>query len=355
MNQMLVKKMLFALAIVLVTFSGVVAQQEKTQKGSDADFSAQIGKFTKRKVGEQKYTLAYKFKKGDVIRWNHDHQTMVETRFGTSTDKTSTRARPDYKWTVQNVDSRGTIRFDIEMERIKVLEQKGEADPINYNSDKDKEAPPICVPYQERVGRVSATYSISPNGQVVESKSNYHQIKLGGVGDNPVVAFPAKPISVGHKWDVTSFVRAKDEYGVRQQLKLRVRYVFEKVVDGKAHITFTTTVLAPHVDETVRSQLVTHLTRGFIVFDIEKGVLTNREIRWDERVIGYQGPESYMHYFAFRKESRVQEQEIATTQPVARATNRSDAKKDVVKKDVAKEKPQQTHALLQPLQPMKKK
>ena len=348
-NQMQLKRILIALAIASITFSSVIAQQEKPQEDTGADFSAQINKFTKRKIGEQKYTLAYKFEKGDVIQWKHDHQTGVETRFGTATDKTSTRARPDYKWTVQNVDGRGTIRFDIEMERIKVLEQKGEDDPIYYDSDKTKEAPGSCVAYQERVGRVCSTYSITSNGQVVNSKSNYNQVKLGGVGDNPVVAFPAKPIAIGHKWDVTNFVRAKDEYGVKQQIQLRVRYVFEKVADGKAHITFTTNVLTPQVDETVRSQIVTHLTRGFIVFDIEKGVLTNRETRWDERVIGYQGPESYMHYTAFRRESLVQEEKIATTQPVAKVADRSS-----VKMKASAEEPQQTRALLQPLQPMKK-
>ena len=345
MNRMQLKNMLVALAIVSFTFCGVSAQQEVEQKKSGSGFAEQIGNFTKRKVGKQKYTLAYKFKKGDVIQWKHDHRTVVETRFGTDSDKTSTRARPDFKWTVKNVDGRGAIRFDIEMERIKVLEQTGEADPVNYDSDKHKEAPASCVAYQERIGRVCSTYSISPNGQVVDSKSNYRQVKLGGVGDNPVVAFPNKPVSIGHKWDVTSFVRAKDEYGVKQQLQLRVRYVFEKVVDGKAHITFTTNVLSPNVDETMRSQIVTHLTRGFIVFDIAKGILTNRETRWDERIIGYKGPESYMHYIAFRKEVLVQEQQLVSTKPVARAG----------KQDPIKEPEQQTQAkLLQPLKPMKK-
>ncbi|WP_148618941.1 hypothetical protein [Mariniblastus fucicola] len=359
MNRMQLKSILVALAITAVTLSGVVAQSDpqddqqttvqqakspQEDSGStsdtDSDFAAQIDKFTKRKIGQQKYSLNYKLKKGDVIRWQHDHRTVVETRFGTASDKTSTRARPEFKWTVQNVDSRGTIRFDIEMEKIKVLEQKGESDPINYDSEKDKEAPGTCLPYQERLGRVCSTYSISPNGQVVNKKSNYdYQIKLGGVGDNPVIAFPNEPIPVGHKWDVTDTVKARDEYGSNQQLKLRVRYVLEKVVDGKAHVTFTTNVMTPHIDETTRSQVVTHMARGFIVFDIAKGLITNRETRWDERVIGYQGPESYMHYTAFRKELLVQEEKVAVAAPVAK----------VAKKNPVPGEEQRTRTLLQPL------
>jgi len=126
-----------------------------------------------------------------------------------------------------------------------------------------------------------------------------------------------------------------------QQVKIRKRYVLEKVVDGMAHITFTTTLLNTQVDETVRSQIVTHMTRGFIVFDIAKGVISNRETRWDERVIGYQGPESYMHYTAFRKETLLEEE----------ATYVSAKEKPAAK--VAKKKsptePEQPKMLLQPL------
>ena len=78
-NRMQLKNMLVALAIVSFTFCGVSAQQEVEQKKSGSGFAEQIGNFTKRKVGKQKYTLAYKFKKGDVIQWKHDHRTVPRT------------------------------------------------------------------------------------------------------------------------------------------------------------------------------------------------------------------------------------------------------------------------------------
>ena len=152
---------------------------------SEDAFADQIKKFTKRKVGDQKVVLKYKLNKGDVIHWQHDHRTAVETRFGGDSEKTATRARPEYQWTVKNIDSRGNIRFDIEMQRIKVLEQLGEGDPLFYDSDKHEEAPDSCRAYQERLGRVCSTYTISPDGVVVNAKSNYRKVKLGGVGDNP--------------------------------------------------------------------------------------------------------------------------------------------------------------------------
>ena len=116
-------------------------------------------------------------------------------------------------------------------------------------------------------------------------------------------------------------------------------FVLEKIVDGKAHITFFTETLTPQLDETVRSQIVTHMTRGFIVFDIAKGMLTHRETRWDERVIGYQGPESYMHYTAFRTET-------LKSEPAKVAKKEDKPAVKVAKKET---EPQQTHTLLKPM------
>ena len=344
------KKSIFCVLVFLIACSirpwAAIAQEESVpatdsvakETPSEDGFASQIEKFTKRKVGDQKVVLKYKLNKGDVIHWQHDHRTAVETRFGGASEKTATRARPEYQWTVQNVDSRGNMRFDIEMQRIKVLEQQGEADPIFYDSEKHDEAPDSCQPYQERLGRVCSTYSISPDGVVVNAKSNYRKVKLGGVGDNPVIAFPKGPIGVGHKWDMNMSVRGKDEHGGFQQVQLRIRFVLEKIVDGKAHITFFTETLTPQLDETVRSQIVTHMTRGFIVFDIAKGMLTHRETRWDERVIGYQGPESYMHYTAFRTET-LKPAKVAkkVDKPAVKVANKQP------------ETPQQTHTLLKPM------
>ena len=302
---------------LLFIWTGLGSAQESTQQPqkdantSKSEFAAQIQKYAKKKARTQKYTLKYKFKKGDVIRWQHDHRIVNETKFGTEAVKTSTRARPEYSWTVQNVDGLGNMRFEIMMERIKVWEQNGSADQVHYDSDKDKTVPESCVVYHERVGRPSSMYSISKNGQIVDSKSYYDVLALGGVGENPVIAFPDKPIGIGKKWGVEYVKRAKDEFGSLQQINLRVGYELAKVVDGKAHVTFKTSVLTPMTDETIHSQIVTHLARGFAVFDIEKGMLTHRETNWDERVIGYRGQESYMHYQAFRKETLVVEPNIA--------------------------------------------
>ena len=65
-----------------------------------------------------------------------------------------------------------------------------------------------------------------------------------------------------------------------------------------AKIAIETQVLTPVEDPKVQSQLVQRLTRGEAVFDITAGRLVSKKMDLDETVLGFEGPESMMHYVA---------------------------------------------------------
>lgn len=312
----------------------------------------QIAKFTRRRAKSQKYLLAYKMEKGETVRWKHDHGIVNKSRFGGTSEKTSTRTQPEYSWKVQNVDGRGNMRFEITLDRVQVFSIIGDEAETHYDSDRDAEAPDSCKKYAERVGRPSATYTISSSGQVVDSKSNYRANDMGGVGDagdTPVIAFPTNPISVGHKWNVNKTLPARDEYGVVKQINMRVQYTLEKVVDGKAYIAFETDVLTPLSSEKVRSQLITHMIKGLAVFDINRGSIVQREIRWDEKVQGYNTPDSFLHYQAMRTEQRVFPAEVAKKAATPAAPTTAAPVARIAKNETPSTPTEKTHTLLQPM------
>jgi hypothetical protein len=311
----------------------------------------QISKFTKRQTKSQKYLLKYKMKKGETIRWKHDHRILNKSRHAGTSEKTSTRTQPEYSWKVKNVDSLGNMRFEISLDRVQVFSNIGESFETHYDSESSKEIPDSCHVYAERVGRPSATYTISPTGQVVASKSNYRANDLGGIGDAPVIAFSDKPISVGYKWAVEDTLDARDEYGIMTQVNIRVQYKLEKVVDGKAYIAFKTDILTPLSSEKVRSQILTHLIKGIAVFDINRGTFVKREFRWDEKVQGYNTPDSFLHYQAQREEVRVFADEVAETtpaKPIAKV-----AKKETTSSSSINSSSNKTGNLLQPMKSKK--
>ncbi len=302
---MLNLRCIFILATVL--WVGLCSQAT-AQEDSVAD---KIKAFSKRKTKTQKYLLAYKLAPGDKIRWKQDHQILNKGRVGGSEEETtSTRTQSEFVWEVQAVDALKKARFDISLDNIKVWSKIGEDKPVTYNSkdfkpDEVEDVPDSCRAYHERIGRAVASFSVLPNGTISAKKSNYPSVNLGGIGDAPVIAFPKEAIAVGHQWDINDTLRARDEYGVYKTLNLRVRYELDKVVKGKAYISFTTDVLTPMNSEKVHSQIINHMTRGIAVFDIARGMILHREVRWNEKVVGFDTPDSFLVYRAKRTEKLV--------------------------------------------------
>ncbi len=303
---MLNRNILCVVALLVATAAAHVSAQEKSV--SDA-----IKSFSHRQSKGQKYLLKYKMKKGEKFRWQQDHQILNKSQVsGAKEETTLTRTQSLFVWEVKNIDSRDQMRFEIMMDNISVFSRIGKEDPVTYNSkdftaDETEKVPPSCMAYHERLGRPISSYSIMPNGTIVAQKSKYPNVKLGGVGEAPVVAFPNVAIPVGHKWNIHEGLKARDEHGIYRTINVRVQYELQKIVDGKAYIAFETDVLDPLNSEKVHSQIINHLTRGIAVFDLAKGMLVHREIRWDEKVVGYEGPDSFLQYQAKRVEKLVEE------------------------------------------------
>ena len=287
-----------------------------------------------KKIGQEKtYHLKYKMAVGDEFRWSHEHKIESTNRMAGVSIDTLSRDQSEFVWQVKSVDDLGRITFDITLDSVIMWSKNGTDKPKTYNSMKDAKAPELYVSTAEKIGKPLSQWMVTQNGQVAESKSNYRKSDIGGIGDTPVFAFPDKAIKVGHEWDVEDSLRAKNEFGVHQNLKVQVRHKLLKVVNNKAYISFVTQILTPLESERVKSQIVTHLTKGYIVFDMERGMPIRREIEWDERVQGYKGPESFLKYTARKSERLLSGRtEKANSLPKTHAILKPIPKKPIPKK-----------------------
>ena len=113
-----------------------------------------------------------------------------------------------------------------------------------------------------------------------------------------VPPLPKEPIPIGHVWSVPTEVNvAVDDSGVRA-IKTRQRYELEQVENGVATIAVETQILTPTNDPKIRVQLIQRLSKGHIRFDIAARRILNQRTDLDERVLGFSGAESSMHYVA---------------------------------------------------------
>lgn len=281
----------------------ILAQQGTSVSGNSESATDLVRDATEQLRKELKYRLAYDLKEDETYRWSVEHTASTETKIANKAEKTSSRSNSIKVWTVESVDSVGNMTFVHSIDAVTMWHQIGEEDPVSFDSREPEKATEQYQPVLEKVGRPLATITINPQGQVIDRKSNLKQSKFG-VGDI-TVPLPADEIAIGHQWYVPSTLNATDESGRRLQLKSRLHYTLSNVKDHNAFISFRTEVLSPIESEKVRSQIMQQMTRGYLVFDMQKGIPIRKEIEWDEQVHGYEGPDSFLSYAAQMSEKFV--------------------------------------------------
>lgn len=262
----------------------------------DVDVDALINKAAGAAAAQQQYELRYRFTKGALLRWQVEHTATTKTHMANETEEMSSRSQSVRCWRVLNVDAKGNMVFEHSIESLDAWEKVGDSEPIVYNSQTDKTPPTYYESTAEKLGRTLATLTVAPTGQIVNRQSDLEATDVG-MGD-VLIPMPDKPISIGHKWSVPKQFQAETEEGDVRQFAARVVYELQKVVEGQAYLTFKTEVLTPLESEKARSQLLSKLSRGVAVFDLQKGLTVQRTIEWNEKVQGFEGADSLLQYIA---------------------------------------------------------
>ncbi|MCC7083605.1 MAG: hypothetical protein IT427_01200 [Pirellulales bacterium] len=242
-----------------------------------------------------KYALAYQFKPGETIRTKVLQQVRLDTTIAGSTQVAETVSGSVKVWKIVGVDPQGEITFEHSVESVNMLQKVTGRQEVTYNSQTDKHAPPQFQQVAKLVGVPLADVTIDRSGRItkrIEKRANA-QIDAQSQMLTPL---PADPIAVGEEWNEPVDIVVSLEAGEKKLIKTRQHYALEKVASGVATISVATQILTPVHDPKVQSQLVQRLTKGTIRFDIDAGRVLSQQIDLDERVLGFQGNDSSLHY-----------------------------------------------------------
>lgn len=278
-----------AVVLAIVSHSNAQSTDQKQESASE-----RIQRATNKINQQQKYKLEYKLQKDEEIRWVVEHTVSTKFQMAGELEESTSRSETTKMWKVANVDTVGNMTFVHQLESINMWQQVGEAEPVAYNSKTDKTIPDEYKSVAENVGKPLVVFSISPQGKILDRKSNLRQDNFG-VG-NVTIPLPDEAIPVGFKWNVPSVLEATDEQNRNKKLKARVLYELARVKDNNAFIKFRTEVLTPVTSEKVKSTIMQQMTDGYIVFDMKKGRPVLKQVEWDEKAQGFEGPDSFLKY-----------------------------------------------------------
>ncbi len=246
-----------------------------------------------------KYTLRYKFKAGETLRWEVVHRALIKATVSGTTDSEEMVTKSVKVWQVKEVKDDGTAVFENMVESVDMRQKRTGRQEVRYNSKTDKEAPPEYATVPESVGVRLSTITLSANGDVVARKKE----KVGAGARNEegeiTVPFPKEPIAVGKSWSFPHEITVPLENGTIKTVKTEQKFTLEEVKTGIATIGVVTVILTPINDPVVEAQLIQRQSAGTVRFDIDAGRVIGQQMDLDKRVVGFTGnrnPTSSIHY-----------------------------------------------------------
>lgn len=244
-----------------------------------------------------KYDLKYKFKPGEVIRYNVVDLVSIETTIGGTSQTAQAVSKSVKNWRVEKSETDGHVTFEHSVESIDMRNMMSGRQEVSYDSTSGKEPPPGYEDVAKAVGIPLAVVTIDPRGAVIKRIEKKVQPGAGSTSNQIVMPLPASPIALKHVWAVPQDVTVILDSKVTKKIKSRQRFCLEEVSDqGIATISVETQILTPINDPKIQVQLVQRLSKGQVQFDIKEGRAIGQELNLDQRVLSFHGADSSMHY-----------------------------------------------------------
>jgi hypothetical protein len=246
-----------------------------------------------------KYTLRYKFKPGEILRWEVVHRALVKTIASGSTQTAEMVSKSTKAWHVKEVRDDGGAVFENVVENVEMQQNLTGRQEIRYNSRTDKEPPPEFAMVAESVGVTLSTITLSPSGEVIQRKKEAVQGAAQNEEGEVTVTFPEEPIGVGRSWSFPHDIILSSDKGTIKTVKSEQKFTLEEVRTGIATIRVATAILTPIDDPAIEAQLIQHQSSGTVRFDMDAGRVIGQQMDLDKRVVGFLGkhnPTSSLHY-----------------------------------------------------------
>ena len=124
------------------------------------------------------------------------------------------------------------------------------------------------------------------------------------------MTLPEHSVRIGDTWKETVNVPVRVTKEINRQVPILRTFRLDAVDNGIATISFRASIETPIKGASVRSQLIQATPRGTISFDIERGIMLRRLMRYNETVLGALGNESVLSSVGTNTETLLDDQPV---------------------------------------------
>lgn len=244
-----------------------------------------------------KHTLRYRFVPDEELRYEIANHQTLELQASGLAESVESEEISTKQFVIKNTDSSGAADLEVTIERVR-LSARGPGTNFQWDSDEQAPAPAELRGVKGTIGIPLGTITVTPLGKIIDAQqrgagSAAPQVKEGQLDLLPLL--PEGPVAVGESWkqEFTLDI-AIETPPYKRPVTLQRKFTLLSVEKGIAKVDERTFVLTPPRDAKEEAQLLKRTPIGTFTIDIEQGRLLQRELKIDNRVVGFQGPQTEM-------------------------------------------------------------
>jgi hypothetical protein len=246
-------------------------------------------------AAKQTYTLCYRFRPGETLRWNVEHRTVVRNSYSGQTQTAETDTRSVKAWRIRRVQSDGSAVFEIVVESVDMRNRLAGCDEVRYNSKTDMKPPPGFEGAPAAVNVPLSLVTLDSRGKVLHRERKVDSAAHPGASEI-TLPLPEKPIAPGESWSQPCDLDVPLRTGGVRKIRALQQFTLESVKTGVATIRVATQILTPVNNPEIEAQVAQHESSGVVRFDLDAGRILSQQLDVDKHVVGYQGGASSLHY-----------------------------------------------------------
>jgi len=241
------------------------------------------------------YLLRYRFQPEQEVYFtvhNETHRTFQRNEVQVQTTDGNDSLK---HYRVLSVAEDGSAVLELTIDRTRMYAEQGDV-LYEYDSTKDSKPPAAFEGVRDAIGGPWLHVTVDSQGVTSNPRTP------GGrpVVDSPdlmsrvLPVLPPKAIAIGEPWKEKFEMSVEETETLKKPVKMQRTYKLTAVDGDLATIDFTTQVLTPNLTPEQETVLAQRKYSGTITFDMARGMLLGRDLRVDESVLNFDGPNSSM-------------------------------------------------------------
>ncbi len=281
-------------------------------------------------VAEPTYLLRYQFQPGQKLRY----QTLqVATMDAAREDqRKSDRSEVEQRrlFTIEKIDDSGVAHIAMQFEFVRMQLQANGGQPVVFRSDmKAEEIPKMFQMTADRLRGSAARYQVLSTG--LPNPAPEVIVRTGGSSADKndagsfLMPLAEQPVAVGDTWTDSQFVSVRVTEKIDRKIEILRSFRLESVTDDIATIKFFTSIVSPVHTPAIRAQLIQSTPKGTLMFDIKRGMMLEKQLKFDQTVINGAGENTVVSSYGSYTETLLEDQNSGQPEAAAAEAAPSEA------------------------------